>query len=238
MNRKILLATLTILSLNSPNAYPCPLTANNPLAYVRRDNNRCEGLLPRNISSSLNLTSFTTHTLSSTYPNILVLRIPGTSNNRPQVKVQSLVKNYLLDELTRFIPRPTGFQFNLPTDLVLDKADVPPNSLRATAYITSNSQPIYYPVIIGQPSGKYEFVIYAPQRTTFPTLEIRRNGQTIFSKPYNSPRRGEVRWSWDYRNAQAGRYELYIVAQQQQYGAPPERIERRILFEHNPTWLK
>lgn len=222
------LTALLFLSFIPLSAQACPPGHPQSLAYIRRDDNRCEGVQPTEVSAALNFTSFTTHSLSNEYPDILSLFVPGTGNSKPEITLQSLVRNYLLDSLTNLTPKGTGYQFNLDTKPVLQKAKVPLTSLRATAYITRNSQPIYYPVILGSPSGKYTFVLYAPQRTRFPILEIRRNGKTLFSNPRQNPTRGEVILTWDYRNTPPGQYELYIIADQQQSG----KIERRIVFEH------
>jgi flagellar basal-body rod modification protein FlgD len=45
-------------------------------------------------------------------------------------------------------------------------------------------------------------------------------------------------FTWDSRNAPAGRYELQIEADIEPRGKPPEKINRKFVFEHNPKWLK
>lgn len=227
MNLKILFSSLLILSLSPLVVQACPTGNPRSLAYIRRDNNRCEGLQDRNASGTFNLISFSTSNLSD-YPNTdtLNIRVPGTGRTRPAVTVQSFDRNYRLDNLnTR--SSSSGFTFALNTN-VLKKAEVAVGSLRATAYITRNSAPVYFPVILGQASDRYVFVVYAPERTTFPTFEIRRNGKAVTRSPRTNPQQGQIRLAWEYGDAPAGSYELYIVDGQKQ--------RRTFRFEHDPNW--
>ena len=228
MNTKILLTSLLILGFSPLAAYAsCPEGNPRSLAYIRRDNNRCEGLQPRNAATrTFSLISFSTSNLSS-YPDTLNIRVPGKGNTRPTIAVQSFYRNYRLDSLDTSSSS-SGFTFNLNTN-VLRKADISPKRLLATASIIRDSGAVYFPVILGKASGRYEFVIYSPQRTIFPTLEIRRNGKVVFSNPRNNPKQGQIRFAWEYGNAPAGSYELYIVDGQGQ--------RRTFRFEHNPNWF-
>lgn len=226
MKAKILLTSLVIFSLTPFSVDACPSGNPRSLAYIRRENNRCEGLKERTASGTFALISFSTGNLNS-YSDILNIRVPRTSNTRPTITVQSLSRNYRLDNLN--IPSSTsGFTFALKTD-VLKRANIPPKSLRATAYIIRDSSPLYFPVILGQASGQYEFVVYSPERTTFPTFEIRRNGKAVYSNPRPNPRQGEISLVWKYGNAPAGRYEFYIVNGKGQ--------RRAFRFDHNLNWL-
>ncbi|NER26919.1 MAG: hypothetical protein F6J89_04625 [Symploca sp. SIO1C4] len=231
MNFKILLTSLLILSFSPLAAQGlCPPQGNpRSFAYMRRDNNRCEGIKERDITSidALSLISFSTNNLTNSYPNNLNIRVPGTGNTRPNIKIQSFPTSYRLDQLESS-PRESEFTFLLDTN-ILKKVPIPIGTLRATANITRNSSPVYFPVILGQPSGRYEFVVYSPQSNTFPTFEIRRNEQVIWSEPLKIPRSGHISFSWEYGNATAGTYELYIVDGN---GKP-----RTFRFEHNPDWL-
>jgi flagellar basal-body rod modification protein FlgD len=230
MNFKLLLTTLLLFSLSPLVAQACP-PLNNPksLAYARRDNNRCEGLQDRDASSTFELISFATGSISSnaSFPNTLTIRVPSTGNLSPTIEVQSFIRNYRLDNLEA-PSKSSGISFPLDTS-VLKKANIPLESLRATAYITRDSGFVYFPVILEQPSDHYQFVVYSPQRTTFPTIEIRRNGKTILPLPsLKTPRSGQIFLTWN-RKAPAGTYELYLVDGE---GQP-----RTFRFEHNPSWL-
>lgn len=224
---KILLTSSLLFTLNPLVVQACPKGNPASLAYIRRENNRCEGLQDYRYSSSIfELISFSTSKFSD-YPNSLNIRVPGTGRTPPKVEMLSIIKNYLLDEIeTR--PASSGFIFSLDTT-VLRQAKVPFSSLRTIAYITRDSGFVYFPVVLGQPSSQYTFVVDSPQRTTFPTFEIRRNGKTLVKKPINRARSGQIRFSWDYQNAPAGSYELYIVNGEGQ--------SRTFRFEHNPNWL-
>lgn len=227
MNPKILiLSSLLLLSLSPLAAQACPKGNPQSLAYIRRDDNRCEGLQDRNASSAFALISFSTGNLNS-YPNTLNIRVPVTGNTSPEITLQSFEKNYRLDQINAR-SNSSGFTFDLSTK-VLQKAQVPAQSLRGLAFITRDSGAVYFPVILGQPSGRYEFVVYSPQRTTFPTFEIRHNSKVVTRSPRNNPQQGQIRFAWEYGSAPAGVYELYIVNGQKQ--------SRSFRFEHNPKRL-
>ncbi|NEP00843.1 MAG: hypothetical protein F6K58_19695 [Symploca sp. SIO2E9] len=227
MKLRIPLISLLLLSLNPLVAQACSEGHHRSLAYIRRDNNRCEGLLDsHDATSTISLISFSTSNLNS-YPNTLKIEVPGTGNRQPNIEVQSFYRNYRLDQLNSKSGS-SGFSFPLNTD-VLKKSGVGISNLRATAYITRDSAFLYFPVILGQPSDRYEFVLYSPRRTTFSTLEIRSQGQVLFSNPRQTPQRGQIRFAWEYGNAPAGTYELYIV--------DGEGKERTFRFQHDPNWL-
>ena len=227
-NYKLLFIGLLLFCFNPKVAQACPRTRNpRSLAYVRRENNRCEGLQRRNISSStFDLISFSTSNIYR-YPKTLNIRVRGTGRTRPIIEVQSFFRNYRLD---RVKARYTAFGFNFPLKTgVLRRAAIPWRKLRSLAYINRNSNRIYFPVILGKSSGKYKFIINSPRRNTFPIFKIRRNGRTILSKPRKTPRRGHITLTWKYGKAPAGIYELYIVN-----GKGKRRTFR---FRHNPRWL-
>ncbi|NET07866.1 MAG: hypothetical protein F6K09_23545 [Merismopedia sp. SIO2A8] len=227
MKLRITLISLLLLSLSPLAAQACPEGHNRSLAYIRRDNNRCEGLLDsRDATSTIYLIAFSTSNLNS-YPETLKIEVPGTGNRQPNIEVQSFYRNYRLDQLDSKYSS-SGFLFPLNTN-VLKKSGIPIRLLRATAYINRNSTPFYFPVILGQPSDRYEFVLYSPQRNTFPTFEIRSQGKVLSSNPRQTPRRGQIRFAWKYGDAPAGTYELYIV--------DGEGKERTFRFQHDPSWL-
>lgn len=231
MKHQLLFTSLFILSLNALPAQACPSGNPQSTNYIRRENNRCEGIEPRKVFSGLNLISIATRSITS-YPSLLSLQIPRLNNITPEIKVQSLGKNYRLDNIS-LKPNQGRFTFLLKPD-VLNKAAVPPNSLRALA--SANS--VYLPVTIGQPSGQYEFVFYSSLRAKFPTFEILRNGKVVYKTSRNNARTGEIVFNWNARKEPAGRYEVHVIAEQEPVGRPPEKFERRFYFEHNPNWLR
>jgi hypothetical protein len=230
MKFKLLLTTLWFLSLSQFVSQACPPLKNpKSLAYARRDHNRCEGLKDRDASSTFELISFATGNLSGyiSYPTILPILVPGTVNLSPNVKVQSFIRNYRLDNLEA-ASKSSDFNFLLDTS-VLTTAAIPIESLQATAYITRDSSLVYFPVTLGQSSGEYRFVLYSPQRIAFPKIEIRRNGKTVFPlSPIKTPRDGQISLTWNGK-APAGTYELYLVDGDGQ--------SRTFRFEHDPRWL-
>ncbi|MBD2300329.1 hypothetical protein [Nostoc sp. FACHB-190] len=233
MKYKFLFPSLFIFSLSTLPAQACPSGNPETTDYIRRDNNRCEGIQTRDVTSGIRLISIATRGITN-YPDLITLQIPrvGNSNTTPEVKLQSLSKNYLLDNLS--LKRTQGlFTFPLKPD-VLNAAAVPPNSLRALASVNS----IYLPVTIGKPSGRYEFVFYTSRRATFPTFAILRKGKVIYKSPRNNYQNGEVVFTWHALKAPAGRYQIHVIAQQERIGRKDEPFERRYDFDHNPNWLK
>ena len=232
--RRIAFLTLTILSITPLSAIACQTGHPDSLAYIRRDNNRCEGLKDgQDVSLSFRLTSLVSRSLNS-YPNNLTVKIPAPNNSTPNLVIQSYFRNYRLDEI-KLKPSASNFIFNLPT-AILQKAKIPLNKLRALAYITQKSERVYYPVILGTPSPQYEFVIYSPERVIFTNLEVRHNGKVIpgSQSPRPNPIQGEVVYTWNPAKApENGRYELYVQAK----GENQTRAYS-YYFEHQNNWLK
>ncbi|MGI2907874.1 hypothetical protein [Tolypothrix sp. VBCCA 56010] len=226
--------SLFIFGLSIP-AQACPSGNPKSTEYIRRDDNRCEGIKQRNSDRGLRLISFATIGINS-YPNTLTLKIPSIANATPDVRVQSLGKNYILDNVS-LTSNNSLFTFSW-NPFVLNQAQILPTSLRALADVNLGSQVVYVPVILERPSGQYQFVFYTPSRAKFPTFQIRRNGKVIHTSPRNNFQGGEVVFNWDGKNIPAGRYELYVIAEQEQIGRPPEKIPKQITFEHNPNWLR
>ena len=232
MKYKFLLTSLFLFSLSTLPAQACPSGNPRTTAYIRRDNNRCEGIQKsRNVTSGIKLISIVTRGITN-YPDLFTLKIPRVGNSNPEIKVQSLRKNYLLDQLS-LQPRRDSFIFKLKSH-VLKKAKVPPKSLRALAEVNS----VYLPVTIGRTSGKYEFVFYSSYRSKFSTFEILRNGKVVHRNPPKSARKGEIIFTWNGKKAPRGRYQIHVVAEQERIGRPAEKFRRRYYFEHNPNWLK
>lgn len=232
--RRIAFLTLTILSITPLSAIACQTGHPDSLAYIRRGDNRCEGLKDgQDVSLSFRLTSLVSRNLNS-YPNTLTVKIPAPNNSTPNLVIQSYFRNYRLDEIN-LVRNTSNFIFNLPT-AILQKAKIPPNKLRALAYITQQSERVYYPVILGNPSPQYEFVIYSPERVILTNLEVRRNGKVIPGSPSPRPNpiQGEITYTWKAANTpENGRYELYIKAKGEK-----EARAYSYYFEHHNNWLK
>ncbi|MCM0591854.1 MAG: hypothetical protein HEQ35_23220 [Gloeotrichia echinulata IR180] len=69
-------------------------------------------------------------------------------------------------------------------------------------------------------------------------MEISRNGKFIYRKLRPNFQTGEVVFTWNGRQAHAGRYEINVIAEQEVINRPTAKFERRFNFEHNPNWLK
>jgi hypothetical protein len=235
MNAKLLFASVIALTLSQMPALACPEGNPRSTAYIRRGN-RCEGIKREPVSgNSLRLISIATRNIPS-YQAEVSMKIPGINGGgKPEVKVQSLDKNYQLDNPS--LNEKSGFYTLLWDSYVLKREEVPSNSLRALASVNFGSQVVYAPVILGQSSGQYEFVFYSPSRVKFPVFRILRNGKEVYSNPRNIAQTNEMIFTWDSRNAPAGRYELQIEAEIEPRGKPTEKINRKFVFEHNPKWL-
>lgn len=244
MNYKIILASLLILSLSHlPAAASCP-EGRNPQStdYIRRKlPNRCEGIKEESISgNSLSLISIASRRNLASFGKTLTLQIPQINGGKnPQVIVKSLDDNYhyQMDDLL-LSNKDSRFSFSWDT-YVLREAKIPTNKLRALASYSLGSQPVYVPVILGQTSGKYEFVFYSQDRVKFPNFEIlSKDEKAIYSDSRKNPKKGETIFIWDGRNAPAGRYKLHYVANIDRGNEVSDDIEGEIIFEHNPNWLK
>ncbi|MGK7880634.1 MAG: hypothetical protein AB4060_11105, partial [Crocosphaera sp.] len=162
--------SLYLLNMTSLTANACPTGRPRDIRYIRRDNNRCEGILDgRPISNNFELIAFYTSNLTN-YPKTLKIRVPGTGRDKPIIQIQSYVKNYLFDKVeTEY--NSSGFIFDLRTNTVLQRAKVPLNSLLPLAFVEKNSRRIYHTVIIEQSSNSYKFVIFTRYLLKFPKVE-------------------------------------------------------------------
>ncbi|NMG11040.1 hypothetical protein [Brasilonema sp. UFV-L1] len=243
MNSKIIFASLLVLSFTYlPAQGYCPEGNPDSTDYIRRQPpQRCEGLKEENISgNSLSLISIATRNLIS-YGNNLTLQIPRIKGGKnPEVTVKSLGDNYHY-QLDDFPLSGNASRFNFTWDTnILRKAKIPENSLRALASYKFGSQPVYVPVIVGQTSDHYEFVFYSQDRVRFATFEIIPKGgqKPIYRTSRPNASNGEIIFTWDGRNTPAGRYEIHYIANFDQRDIDSNRIKRRIVFEHNPNWLR
>ncbi|MFM2063441.1 MAG: hypothetical protein RLZZ507_3111 [Cyanobacteriota bacterium] len=242
MNYKIILASLFILSFSHlPAVASCPQGNPRSTDYIRRQPpNRCEGIKLEPLSgNSLSLISIATRNLSS-YGKTLTLQVPRIKDGKnPQVVVKSLDDNYhyQLDDLL-LSNNASSYRFRWDS-YVLRQAKIPANKLRAIASYLLGSQNVYVPVTLGKSSGKYEFVFYTENRVKFTSLKILSpDEKPIHSTSRTTPNSGEIIFTWDGSKAPPGRYQLYYIANIERRDEPSERIERRIVFEHNPNWLK
>lgn len=233
MKKFTLLLALSFLTLNPIPADACQ--SGNPLslAYIRRDNNRCEGINSgnnRSVAGRFNLIAFSTGIVKQ-YPDILRIRVPGTKQNPPIVQIQSSFRDYFLDSLvSRFASNHHIFDLN--TKNVLKSAQIPPNTLRAIAYFEQRSTRKYFPVILGTPTNFYQFIVYSSESRSFPKVEIRRQGKVIPSnlKPTTIADDGEISFAWKPNNTPAGNYEFYLVDNKGK--------DYNFSLEHNPQWLR
>jgi hypothetical protein len=238
MNAKLLFASVIALTLSQLPALACPEGNPRSTDYIRR-NNRCEGIQRQSVSgNSLSLISIATRNIPNIYGETVLMKIPQIKDaGKPEVRVQSLDKNYILDNPS--LDQNSEF-YTLPKwdSYVLKREEIPSNTLRALASITFGSQVVYVPVILGQSSGQYEFVFYSPSKVKFPVFRILRNGKEVYSNPRKIAQTNQMTFNWDGRNSPAGRYELQIEAEIEPRGKPTEKINRKFVFEHNPSWLK
>ncbi|MHC0063112.1 hypothetical protein ACWATR_09310 [Nostoc sp. UIC 10890] len=242
MSYKIIPTSLLIFSINYlPAAAYCQEGNPRSTDYIRREPpNRCEGIREEQINgNSLSLISIATRNVTS-FGKTLTLQIPQISGgNNPQVTVASFGNNYhyQLDDLSL---TKNGLLFSFSWDTyVLKQANILANSLRAVALYNLGSQPIYVPVILGQTSGKYEFVFYSEDQVRFTSFRILSQAQeTIYETKQPNARNGETIFTWDGRNAPSGRYEIHYVAFIDRINEPSDRIKKSFVFEHNPNWLK
>lgn len=231
MKINILFISLLLFSFFPRVANACEKGKPWSVAYILRDENRCEGIDERNVSASArpDLISFATSNLQE-YPDNILIKVPGDSNQQPRISIQSFLKRYRLDELKTEYLQP-NYTFDLNTKKVLQhhRVQVPFSSLRSLAFIIEDSEPIYFPVILEESSDEYEFVIQSLDNTTFPVLEIRYQGEPVFSDPRNNSPQGHIRLIWNHQNQPAGRYELYLENS--------EGVSRTFPFEHDPNWF-
>ena len=238
MNAKLLFASVIALTLSQLPALACPEGNPRSTDYIRR-NNRCEGIQRQSVSAnSLSLISIATRNIPNIYGETVSMKIPQIKDaGKPEVRVQSLDKNYQLDN--PLFTENSGF-YTLPNwdSYVLKREEIPSNTLRALASVTFGSQVVYVPVILGQTSGQYEFVFYSPSKVKFPVFRILGNGKEVYSNPRKIAKTNEITFNWDGSKAPAGRYELQIEAEIEPRGKPTEKINRKFVFVHNPNWLK
>lgn len=248
MKKQLVLVNLLLLSLGFlfvPNtqAQECPKVSNTrSTAYIQREGDkRCEGV--RNITDIdkfFSLISFTVGRIT-TLPDTLQLAVPSINQKMPKVRLLSFPKNYQLDTLD-LSKKGNQYQFKW-SNFVLKSENIDPNSLRATAYISTGKK-VYLPIILNPGAGEYNIVLNSDNRVSIAEFKILRNNQVIYttSRPNFQPK-GQIYFTWNGRSkdgkiAPEGFYELRVSGKQEQDEAPPQSVSLNITFAHNPQWLK
>jgi hypothetical protein len=221
-------------------ASACPKGEPNSTDYIRRENNRCEGIKADPVSgNSLSFISISTHKLNS-YGDKLTIDVPQIAGGgQPQVIVKSLGDDYhyQLDDF-QLSKSTTRFRFNW-SSYVLQTKKIPSGSLRGLASYSSSSQSIYVPVIFGGSSNNYEFTFYSQSRVKFTIFKIiSPDGKIVYSTNQVNYQDGETTFVWDGSNVPAGRYTIDYIANIERKDQPSDRIPGRIVFAHDPNWLK
>ena len=230
MNWKLLIVNLSFLCFIPLTAQACPSGNPKSHAYIRRENNRCEGLTSRNVSSGFDLISFSTGELSNNYPSELKIRVPMKGKKAPELQLESYYRRYLLDEIT-LQPDANGFNFPLKTT-ILEEAGIPSQTLRALSHINRNGNIIYFPVVLGGASDKYQFVVNNPHGRSFSKIQIRYQGKPVFNVPTSKKiRKKQIKIPWEYGKARSGIYELYLE------DSKNKSMSRKFRFQHNPNLL-
>lgn len=239
MKSKFLLTALCVLVLTCLPAHATNCNDGRPSSnsYIRRDNNRCEGTMRRegNITGDIDLISLTSShggTLGST----LMIEIPKISSNQPTVKITEPDINYRLDDLS-FASSGQFYRFELPTTVLQRLGITSLNPLRGLAKKGGN-QRVYLPVIFNTPAPKYRFVFYSSRQSSFQKAEIRKDGRALISWGVQGRKQGEKIFEWAPGSSPAGRYTFYFEANIYQRSGSPQTIERNIIFDHNPAWLR
>jgi hypothetical protein len=240
---KVFISSIFILGLSSQMAaLACP-DGKSPTSidYIRRDNNRCEGIkaIPIDGGASLNFISIATRKLDSYGKNISI-EVPRLSGDKqPTVTIRSFNNDdsrYQLDEISLSkIKQGFGFSWD---SYVLRTQKIPPNSLRGIAKYSVGAQAVYVPTIVGQKSNNYEFVFYSQSRVQFLSFKIIAPDGKIYSINRPNSKSGETIFNWDGSKAPAGRYKLRYVAIIEPTNRDSQRIDESLIFEHNPDWLQ
>lgn len=138
-----LLISLLLFSLfpSLVEANACETGHSWSIAYILRDENRCEGLLDRPVAGNSlpDLISFATSNLTEYPNNLLSIQVPGDSSQEPIISIQSFSKRYKLDKLKTEYLQP-HFTFDLDTKKVLQHPHVKVSleSLRSLAFIVED----------------------------------------------------------------------------------------------------
>lgn len=239
--------TLLIFWPLSALAADCPESdPNNPLAYIQRDNDRCEGLanfITILSVGQISLASLSTHALLTldTQPD-LTLQIPNVGTTEPFTIFTAKDSSYRMDPFQLNSDDPNAYTFTWSTQVLNQIGILDPNQLRALA-LTGNPR-IYIPVILQQPGSSYTIVLQSPTPVSFDSIQIQtESGEILYTTDRPIPKKGETVISWnglrsDGTPAPAGRYRLSYQGTEEPTSGPPKAISNSFTFEHNPDWLE
>ncbi|MEM8805139.1 MAG: hypothetical protein AAGF01_03725 [Cyanobacteria bacterium P01_G01_bin.38] len=243
MKIRFFLASLVVFGLISLSAPSLPAQATcssgnqSSSEYIRRDDNRCEGIQQsrNNISRSIDLISLTS-SREGALGSTLEIKIPRVAGNQPNVEIIEPNANYQLNNMSLFSSG-QFYRFDLSTT-ELNRHGISLNSLRALARPQGGNQIVYLPVILNNPAPKYRFVFYSSRAASFQRAEIRKDGRPLVSWGAQGRRQGEKNFEWTPGTSSAGRYTFYYEANIHQSRGTPETVRRSIAFEHDPAWLR
>ncbi|MEM9808007.1 MAG: hypothetical protein AAF959_22295 [Cyanobacteria bacterium P01_D01_bin.56] len=234
-----LLAAITALLLINILIVPgqaCELADPSSNEYALQSDNRCEGIRTNiEVSGSLDLASLT-NSSSGALGNTLQIRVPRIDTTPPYFVMRTPQSRYQLDTVP-FSTQGDFYTYSLPSRILKQSNVDNVDDLRA--YAVTGSQRVHLPTILGRAGNKYRFVFYSVDNVRFLEAGIRQGNNTQVSWGRQTTRRGEKSFEWQgVRNVSAGRYTFYYTAEIEQRNRPPETISRRIIFEHDPTWLR
>ncbi|MEO0768701.1 MAG: hypothetical protein AAFY72_04595 [Cyanobacteria bacterium J06649_4] len=241
MKLRLLLASSFVCCLMSLPAYANNCSPGSPSSneYIRRDNNRCEGVIRRDspITGDISLRSLTS-SIGTTLNSTLVIQIPNFSSSQPNIEISEPDINYRLNDLS-LESSDTFYRFELPTSFLNRHGITSANPLRGLAK-KGGSQTVYLPIIFDNPAPEYRFVFNSTRPAIFTKAEIRQsNGESLVSwgVQRRNPR-GEKEFKWTPGDVVAGQYTFYFEAEVEQSRGRVQSITRSIPFEHNPDWLR
>lgn len=243
MKIRLFLTGLVVFGLMSVSAQSLPAQATcssgsqSSSEYIRRDDNRCEGIQRSrsNISRSIDLISLTSSS-EGALGSTLEIKIPRVSSNQPNVEITEPNANYRLNNMS-LVSSGQFYRFNLPATQ-LNRHGISLNSLRALARPQGGNQIVYLPVILNNPAPKYRFVFYSSRAVSFQRAGILKDGRPLVSWGTQGRRQGEKNFEWSPGASSAGRYTFYYEANIHQSRGTPETVRRSIAFEHDPAWLR
>jgi hypothetical protein len=159
---------------------PEPGKAPTPTSYQQRDGNRCEGLEPGNVSAAgAQLKSLIVGNLPQDWSGDSIALLVPEAKPSDRIELEFPSSGYLIDRFATGFG-PDGLRFAQPTTW-LKKAQasgVEPADLTARAEQEIQNQPVYLPVILGQPRDRtYQFKIKLGNSVLIKRQEIRRQGQ-------------------------------------------------------------
>lgn len=232
------LTTFSLIGLThlSP-TLACDLIEPGVTDYGLQDDNRCEGVKDRvSVSGSLDLISLTS-TQGGSLGSSLNIRVPYIADTgTPYFLMQEISSRYALDNLP-FRVQGNFHRYSLASRILTRIGVDSIDDLRAIA--VSGSQRVYLPTILGADDNDYRFVFYSVDSVRFLEAGIRRGDTVSVRWGPQGARRGEKAFEWTTAaDAPAGRYEFYYEAEIEQGNRPPERISRRLPFQHDPRWLR